>query len=276
MASGIPSYRAGPVERGLLTGPGNLNMNTRHCSLWFALLIATAAMPAFAQDTTELREGTEQTERGSWSVGVTSALTVNNHTGGNVFRYSNYPEVTTRRETQKGSGTSYQAGLAIALAVNSTVSIEGRAIYDRRPGRYEAIRVCDCDSQVIEYTDVTEIDLDLITTDLSLSARLVELAPRFSVSLSAGFSVGYVADSRTYTYGGPIIHGPNTREEDPIRFANKWRLSGRGGIATTAHIGDRLGLRSGVFFDYGLTDVTTNDSWRVNSIIIQLDVMVTL
>jgi hypothetical protein len=264
---------------------------------------ATAGLDLRAQDPDAVVDLGAALPVGGVYVGVTGALSHNIHSGGfRLFSAGNGQVDGCGCATfEDGAGDGGQAGLAARLQVAPVLAIDARVTYDSRPGHFvvqlpEAVLVDASGNELLRQTvrASSDVEYKLITVEALATLNAFKIIPGLFVTLSAGPSLGIVQDGKIDQYQD-LIEPQNGRFVNPdgyptenegrrmyflrhtnIPEMNGTRLSAKGGAGIDAHLFDALIVRGGVYFDYGLTDLTEAENWRVNSTLYQLDILVAL
>ncbi len=201
-----------------------------------------------------------------------------------------------------GSGHGYFFGAfyeqTIGKKVNSQHSIQGRIIYNQVPSSFT--QAGDIRRSLLKNTVTNEYQVRTSTTehtlDVSYSLLTVELLYRFNVYNNIGLCIGPSFDfpmTKTYKQDYSII-SPNdvqfVREEEGLNYTyenNDRTVVVKDGTIENAsgfRFGIKLGLQyeiitggavdfiPGIFYNFGITNVTSQDTWRVNMLQAGVDV----
>lgn len=200
----------------------------------------------------------------------------------------------------EGTGTGWQAGVALRYRISDVWNIDGRLTFDARTVELETslpdllVLLPGTNTVVNEVTIAGgTIDLAHITTDIMLTAR-VELTPGFSITASAGPALGVVQhgtqmlwiDFIEPEFSPPFADVKDDEEwmgrrlyyssSEDIPSLNSLRLSARVGGGVELGVGDLVTSRLGVYYDHELTDQTESEPWRNHAILFTMDVLVRL
>ncbi|HVZ38267.1 MAG TPA: outer membrane beta-barrel protein [Candidatus Kapabacteria bacterium] len=227
-------------------------------------------------------------------IGPVGGIDINSHSGG--FRV--LPGVDCPYFTD-GSGWGYLFGLTAEIQTARTWSIIPRITYESRPGHFQQ-RLADAQVYVPDSVNpqvVTEgvsatsdITFKFINMEVMYSQQLIEVSPRFRISAAAGPCMGYVLSGKI-TQVQDLEEPLNAQFVNPdglptennnrrLIYARDQKISGlapfrfslKGGLAVELGLfhNDWI-LYPGVYFDYGLNQVTRNENWNLNTLIFQLE-----
>lgn len=232
----------------------------------------------------------EKSDGSGLYIGVTGALSSNFHSGG--FRMAGDSSAVF----EGGNGAGSQIGLTARYQFTKQWAIDGRVVLDARPASFDfptgALMLIPGTNGVVtmKISNRAEVEYELITSDLLITA-LKPLSDAVSASFTIGPSVGIVQlakITKTQTLDSP----------DSARFMNNWdypisadgrtiyfargediaslndlRISAKAGVGIDVDMLELVTLRAGIFYDYGLTDVTDSENWNVSSLSCQFDVL---
>lgn len=224
-------------------------------------------------------------------VGPTVGITRNYHTGG--FRTIDDPNCPI---FEQGSGWGFLVGMTAEFQPSPNWSIIPRICYDTRPGQFtqnlpDAQVLLPNATQPVNQTVETSSDItySLLTAEVLYKYEIAKITKGLRLSVQAGPVFGYVL-------GGKNRQVQDLIEPQNARFVNPDRLpeenNGRRLILFDGDIPERESIRfslkagaavevglfgnawimcPGVFYDYGLTQVTKAENWNLNSILFQVD-----
>lgn len=249
------------------------------------VLLATSG--AFAQGSNPL-DPTEQ--KAKVLIGPVVGLSHNMHSGGfRTLAEENCPIFT------EGSGTGFLAGITAEFQLGETFSIIPRATYQSRPGSFtqtlpDALVLLPGQNTPVTQSVTTnsEISYSLAILEVMYKQEFAELGP---IRLGAAFgpTFGFVVGGDNYQTQD-LIEPANARFVNPdglpvenngrtlifndgaiperagTRFSIKGGLQGEFGLFNDAWL-----MSPGIYYDYGLTDVTTAEAWQLNTIMFQVD-----
>jgi hypothetical protein len=266
--------------------------------LLITLSAATSALtcaPAVAQDDTSGPVlGGEATElRAARSIGVVVGADRAFHDGG--FRVLPIP---SGRVFEGGTGWGYTVGLSLDLGMDERSSIVARMAYESRPGYFRTTYshvpnfspVYQGGVQVDEATVVGTADVTytLLSIEALYQFRVLKVGRSLRFGAAAGPALGYVlsgairqvetlvdpadanfvgTDMPTIDNGHSIVLFDGTM---PEHSAMRFSLKG-GVLAEVALPGDTWFVSPGVYYDYGLTKVTSSENWNLSVLSFQLD-----
>lgn len=265
-----------------------------------AMLFAGPQAATAQDDADELDNPLNPTQaRSAILIGPRLGISRNYHSGG--FRTINDPLCPV---FNSGSGWGYYAGItAEYIPYKATWSIIPAVTYESRPGSFkqslEDAQVIlphpnnpDTTVSVLQTVSTTsEITYEIIAAEVMYKQEFASIGKAFRVSAAAGPSVAYVLDGKI-TQQQDLEQPLNARFAVPpsevevanngrrLIYANNRDIPGRkslrfslkGGVQ--AEIGlfkNALIMYPGVFYDFGLTNVTDNENWGLNSLLFQVD-----
>lgn len=224
-------------------------------------------------------------------VGPTIGLNHNYHTGG--FRIINDPICPF---FQSGSGVGFSAGIT-AEYDREYWSIIPRITYQSRPGEFrqqlEDVQVFIPDEGISVTQSVTAksfVEYRILNAEVMFKHDVVVIDNRVFVGLAAGPSVAYVLDGKitqaqdleeplnarflnpldlpTDNFGRRLIYADNA----DIPGRNSLRFSLKAGMQVEVGLfDDQIMMTPGIYYDFGLNNVTSNENWDLNSMMVQVD-----
>lgn len=224
-------------------------------------------------------------------IGPTVGVTRNWHTGG--FRTVDDPNCPI---FQQGAGWGILAGLTAEYQTKWQWTVVGRVSYQTRPGAFRQhlpdVEVILPGSQRPTNQTVqtdANITYNLIAAELAYNYRVARLASNVFLNVEAGPAFGYVVGG-TNRQIQDLLEPQNARFLNPddypeenngrrlvlfdgdIPGRNSARLSMKGGVQLEIGLfGNEWILYPGIYFDYGLTRVTNNENWNLNTAMFQVD-----
>lgn len=225
-------------------------------------------------------------------IGPTFSVNNNAHTGGfRIINDVNCPMFLG------GEGWGYTVGLSAEIQRWGSWSLVPRITYESRPARFkEELEDADVllpDQVTIVKQSVSatsEIQYKLINAEVMYKHLLFNPAKSFSIGVAAGPAVGWVLDGKirqvldleqplnatflnpdnrpTENFGRRLIYADNA--DIPGRQAFRFSLKG-GLVAEIGLFRDDWILSPGIYFDYGLSHVTSNENWNLNTLSFQID-----
>lgn len=230
-------------------------------------------------------------------VGPTFNINRNYHSGG--FRVIDDPQCPVFED---GSGWGFGVGLSAEFlpSVNGSWGIIPRVTFEQRPGVFNQelpnaevlLPSADPNEEpvIVEQTVST-------TSEITYSILNAEVMYKQEVLVLDALRIGVVAGPAfAYVLGGTnrqvqdLIEPQNARFTNPsdleteengrrlifydgdIQGRNSIRFSAKGGVQGEFGLfGNQWIMTPGVYYDYGLTEVTSEDSWNLSSIIFQVD-----
>jgi hypothetical protein len=230
-------------------------------------------------------------------VGPTFAVNRNYHTGG--FRTIEDPLCPLFED---GSGWGFAVGLSAEFlpAIDGKWGIIPRITFEQRPGNFRQELP---DAKVLLPAESDTADPMVVNQTVSMSSDITytllnaEVMYKQELMTLGDLRVGVLAGpSVQYVLGGTNRQVQNLDEPDNARFRNQEnlpeenngrtlvfqdgditqrasiRFSVKGGIQGEIGLfGNQWILTPGVYYDYGITDVTTTENWGLSSIIFQTD-----
>lgn len=269
----------------------NTRMLTRH--LLAALMLALASMHAAwgqggGEGSNPLGDDDFKTKV---LIGPVGGAGMNYHTGGfRIISEASCPVFTS------GSGWGFLVGLSGEVQPSERWSLVPRLTYESRPAMFkeylDAARVLVDSVNVVEQivSTTSDVKFSFINLEVMYSRQVLQLGRSFRLSASAGPAVGYVL-------GGTITQVQDLEQPLNAQFVNpnglptennsrrliyskdrtidglqQFRFSVKGGVnAEVGLFNDEWILYPGVYYDFGLTNVTRNENWNLNTIIFQID-----
>lgn len=224
-------------------------------------------------------------------VGPTIGVTRNWHTGG--FRTVDDPNCPI---FEQGAGWGILAGITAEYQTKWQWTVVGRVSYQTRPAAFRQylpdVEVILPNSQIpINQTVQTDADItyNLVTTELAYNYRIARLAKNVFLNVEAGPSFSYVIGGKNRQVQD-LIEPQNARFVNPDEYPeenngrrlilfdgdipgrNSTRLSMKGGVQLEVGLfGNEWIMYPGIYFDYGLTRVTNNENWNLNTAMFQVD-----
>ena len=249
------------------------------------VLLATSG--AFAQGSNPL-DPTEQKKK--FLIGPVVGVNYNMHTGGfRTLAEDNCPVFT------EGSGTGFLAGITAEFQLGETWSIIPRATYQSRPATFkqtlpDALVLLPGETVPVtqSVTTTSEIDYTLAVLEVMYKQEFAELGP---IRLGAAFgpSLGFLLGGDNYQTQD-LLEPANARFKNPdnlptdnngrtlifnngaIPGAASMRISLKAGLQGEFGLFNNAWLMSpGIYFDYGLNDVTSAEDWQLNTLMFQID-----
>jgi hypothetical protein len=224
-------------------------------------------------------------------LGPTVGLNRNYHSGG--FRALDQPLCPV---FQGGSGAGYLFGITGEIQ-HDFWSVIPRVSYESRPGNFSEdledadVFIPDEGITVKQSVKTTsEISYKLLNAEVMFKHDILLVGNSFRLALSGGPAMGYVLDGRitqiqqleqplnarfvnptglpTDATGRRLIYADN--EDIPgrksLRFSLKAGVHGEIALYDKAVI-----MYPGIYFDYGLNNVTSNENWNLNTVVFQVD-----
>ncbi len=225
-------------------------------------------------------------------VGPRVGITRNFHTGG--FRTINDPNCPI---FESGSGWGFLVGFTAEFQTGATWSIVPAITYDTRPGNFtqelpDAKVLLPNETEPVNQTVSTtsDIKMSMLVAEVMYKQEFAKIGNGFRLSATVGPTAAYILSGKI-TQVQDLILPENARFSNPLKLET--RNNGRtlvfaqdstiDGLASTrfslkagiqAEIGlfnNQYMLYPGVFYDYGLTDVTSKENWNLSRIIFQVD-----
>ncbi len=224
-------------------------------------------------------------------VGPTLGLTRNYHSGG--FRIKDEPLCPV---FTAGTGVGYLAGITAEFQHNSW-SIIPRISYESRPGNFtshlEDAQVFIPDEGVTVTQSVathSDVEYKLLNAEVLFKHDVLIVGKSFRLALAGGPAMGYVLDG-TMTQSQQLEQPLNARFTNPkglksdatgrrlyyaedaeIPGRNDLRFSLKAGVQGEVALYDHAVMMSpGIYYDYGLSNVTDNENWGLNTVVFQVD-----
>ena len=229
--------------------------------------------------------------RASVLIGPVIGLNRNFHTGG--FRTVTADESCPVFE--KGSGWGFLGGITAELLFGEDWSIIPRLTYESRPGSFQSelpdALVLLPNSQDVVTQTVTassEISYSIISAEVMYKKEIADLGG-MRIAVAGGPAVGFaigghnrqtqdlvLPENARFTNPDNYPEEENGRRlvffDDAIPAKNPLRLSLKAGLQSEVGLfGNAWIMTPGLYYDYGLTDVTSGENWQVNTLMFMLD-----
>lgn len=224
-------------------------------------------------------------------VGPTVGITRNYHTGG--FRTIDDPNCPI---FEQGSGWGFLVGMTAEFQPSPNWSIIPRICYDTRPGQFtqnlpDAQVLLPNATQPVNQTVETSSDItySLLTAEVLYKYEIAKITKGLRLSVQAGPVFGYVLGGKNRQVQD-LIEPQNARFVNPdqlpeenngrrlilfdgqIPGRNSTRFSMKGGVQLEVGLfGNDWIMYPGIYFDYGLSRVTNNENWNLNTAMFQVD-----
>ncbi len=223
-------------------------------------------------------------------VGPSAGFSRNFHSGG--FKTIDDPLCG---EFRNGAGSGYALGFSAEYPVRPSLSVIARVSFEQRPGSFrQELAEADviptgAEQALPERIAVTSsISYSLADLDLQIRQGLVRLG-RTTLGVAAGISGAIVVGGdnsqmerletpenarliNPYDFPSDPSGRALTLYDGPIPGRNQWRASLQAGVVGEVPLFDDAWLLSpGLYYDFGVTDVTGLESWQLNSIIVMVD-----
>lgn len=229
-------------------------------------------------------------------IGPSFAINRNYHTGG--FRTL---EGATCPFFDDGTGWGYSVGLSAEFlpSINGHWGIIPRITFEQRPGQFTQelpnakVLLEDPvtgDKEVVDQTVSTTsvIDYTLLNMEVLYKYEIVTMGS-FRVAVAGGPAFQYVMAGRNrqvqdleepqnarFLNPDNFVTENNGRTlvffDDDIPQRNATRFSVKAGVQGEIGLfGDQWILTPGIYYDYGLTEVTSTEDWKLNTIFFQVD-----
>ncbi len=269
----------------------------------FALLFVVSCVCLHAQETQEaIGSAIDDSFTPEFRVGVSAGLTKNFHEDMGL-RVIDDPSCPVFNSIDSTWGRS--VGLVFVYQHGAISGLTAHLLHSTRPGvgtsRLPSAQVLlpssdpNVDPQVVEQSVSarTDVRYDLYEFGLMGTLELISTKP-VGLGVAFGGAIAHVdvlaatveqellapenarfinsEDWRTRNEGRVIVFAEN----EPIQDAASTRLSVRAGAFVDVRPWGPLHITPGVYYDYGLTSVTKNSDWTVNSILLQLDLTMAL
>ncbi len=263
------------------------------------LLVVTCAIfvSAFTATQSQWRIGVESDPLGTHFtrdrilVGPTLGVNRNYHTGG--FRVLNDPICPI---FQGGSGRGYLFGITAEVQHNDW-SIIPRISYESRPGEFRE-RLEDADVFIADQgisvnqsvTTQSSVTYHLLNAEVMFKHDIVIIGRKIRIGLAGGPVAGYVVNGTLRQFqdldeptngrfvnehdlpsengGRRLIYADNQDipGRNPFRFSLKAGIQGEIGLYDNAVM-----MSPGLYYDYGLSNVTGSENWDLNTVLLQID-----
>lgn len=254
----------------------------------FCCVALTAGDAAYAQGSNPLDPVVPQSKV---LVGPRVGVNRNFHTGGfRTIEEPNCPEFTS------GSGWGFLAGLTAEFQLGESWSLIPAITYSSMPGQFtqtlpDALVLIPGEADPVEQTVTTQSDItySLVTAEVLWKQEFLVTGGGLRLSAAAGPTFSYVLGGSNRQIQ-QLVEPQNARFTNPsglpaedngrrlilydgdIPGRSSIRASLKGGLqAEFGLFNDAWLMSPGVFYDFGLTDVSGNENWRVSSVYLQVD-----
>lgn len=231
-------------------------------------------------------------------VGPTFLVSRNYHTGGfrTILADNSCPVF------EAGTGWGFGVGLSAEFlpSVNGTWGIIPRVTFEQRPGRFHQelpnaqvllpTTIPGAPPQIVEQSisATSEITYSILNAEILYKQEVLVLGD-LRIGLAAGPAFNYVMSGHNRQYqdlitpdNAQFIEQPNTSLEnngrrmvfldDDIPSRNATRFAIKGGVQGEFGLfGNQWIMTPGIYYDYGITQVTSAENWGLSSIIFQVD-----
>jgi hypothetical protein len=264
----------------------------------FSLALAAAAVAVLATDARAQPRAEKMSnpiqpmsERAPVLVGPVLGLNRNFHTGG--FRTITHDEACP--VFAEGSGWGFLAGLTAEIMVAEGAAVIPRVIYESRPGLFEsrlpdALVLMPGSTEVVNQTVTASSDVTytLVTAEALYKHEVTSLGGA-RIALAAGPSFGLVTRDHNrqvqdlVTPTNAVFTNPEGHElenggrrivfyDEGIADRTAFRFSLKAGVqAEVGLFGGTWYMTPGLYYDYGLSDVTRADNWQLNTVMFMVD-----
>lgn len=229
-------------------------------------------------------------------VGPVIGINRNFHSGG--FRVIDEPNCPV---FESGTGWGFLAGLTAEFQLGESWSIIPRVTYDSRPGKFEQslpdvpvlIPSSTGDPTTVNQSVSTTstITYTLLNAEVMYKQEFWQIGKGVRIAAEAGPVVGYVLGGKNRQVQD-LEEPQNARfiNPDPTRFAeanggreliffdgdipgrNSIRFSLKAGLQAEVGLFNNAWIMCpGIYYDLGLTKVTNNENWNLNTLMFQLD-----
>jgi hypothetical protein len=254
-----------------------------------ALLLLTAPeAQAQSDESSPIRSAGE---RPSFLIGPVVGVNQNFHSGGfrTVSSDESCPVFTS------GGGVGFLGGASAEINAGPKSGVVARLTYESRPGTFEN----ELPESYILPEDGTEAVKQTVvaTSEVSYSILNAEVLYKYEVAQAGPLKIGVAAGPAF----GLVLSGHNRQVQDLItpenaRFSNESNLTeengGRRLVFFDGDLPDRNGIRlslkagvqaetglfgnewimtPGLYYDFGLSDVTSGDNWQLNTLSFVID-----
>ncbi len=224
--------------------------------------------------------------------GPVVGLNRNFHTGG--FRSITDP---TCPHFEDGKGMGYLVGMTAEIlpSVYSPWSIIPRVIYEQRPGKFNQ-RLEKAYVLMPGANDPVEQIVEA-SSDIAYTMFGAEIFYKYEVLNTGGARIAVAGGpTAAYVLAGANSQALNLVRPENARFTNpedypteregrtlrlyegsipsmrNYRFSLKGGVQAEIPVfGRQWYMTPGLYYDYGLTDITTSENWQLNSFVFMID-----
>ena len=265
-----------------------------YSSYLFAALCALLLVPgreALAQDDLGSSPIDFEVPRASVLIGPVIGVNRNFHTGG--FRTVTADESCPVFE--KGSGWGFLAGITAELLLGESWSLIPRLTYESRPGSFtselpDALVLLPGTTEVVNQTVTasSEVDYTILNAEVLYKQEVADLGGmRIGVAAGPALALVMAAHNRQVQ---DLIEPENARFTNPQGYETEnngrrlvffddevparsgMRFSLKAGVqAEVGLFGNAWIMTPGLYYDFGLSDVTTAENWQLNTLMFMVD-----
>jgi len=225
-------------------------------------------------------------------VGPRLGINRNFHTGG--FRVITDPLCPI---FESGGGWGFQVGVTAEIQTGKTWSIVPAVTYESRPGAFTQslpdakVLLSGMDTPVNQTVSTSsDVTYQFMNAEVLYKQDIYQVSNGFRISVTAGPAFQYIMSGKisqtmhldepenarfipqtgiTYTDNGRTAV---FRDNADIPSLSSTRVSLKAGIQGEIGLfNNSWMLYPGVFYDYGLTDVTSAENWQLSTILFQVD-----
>ncbi|MBS1912475.1 MAG: outer membrane beta-barrel protein [Bacteroidetes bacterium] len=269
-------------------------MKKRFALPWVILFLAFVLAPIVASaqaDPDELDDPLNPKQpHAKLLIGPRVGVNRNYHTGGFLtIQGENCPKF------QSGSGWGFLAGITAEFIPGTSWSIVPAVTYESRPGNFkqqlpDVLVLLDGVGVTQTVSATSDITYQLLSAEVMYKQEIWTPAKAFRMSVAAGPVFSYVLGGKNTQYQD-LDQPANARFLNPdglptgnngrrLIYADNIDIPGRNAIRFSLKAGlqfevglfhNKIMMYPGVFYDYGLTNVTSSENWGLNSILFQVD-----
>jgi hypothetical protein len=196
---------------------------------------------------------------------------------------------------ESGGGWGFAAGLSAEIAMGERGGIVPRLTYESRPGSFEndlpnAYVIAQNSNEPMLQSVVASSDVSysILNAEVLYKQEIANVGP-LRIGVAAGPAFGLVLDAHNRQYEDLVepasarftnVHDLTVENggrrlvffDDELPGKNGMRLSLKAGVqAELGAFGNAWIISPGLYYDFGLSDVTESDNWQLNTLTFMVD-----
>ncbi len=230
-------------------------------------------------------------QKSKFLVGPVIGINRNFHTGG----FKTITEDETCPKFEKGSGWGFLAGITAEFQLGETWSIIPRLTYESRPGSFtselpSALVLLPGTNEVVPQTvtAASEVTYSIANAEVMYKQEFADLGG-MRLALAGGPAIAVVLGGKNRQVQD-LVTPENARFTNPSGFPSEnngrrliffdgdipsrsgTRISLKAGMqAEFGLFGNAWIMTPGIYYDYGISDVTSAENWQLNTLMFMVD-----